>query len=270
MPRRKPTPSYTPRRADKTGAATPPGGCPAPLSDESKIASDQSDADKLSDVTKGESLVIPRRRGRPLKDPEAGPATTAARAAAQRKRIAKENEALVMCLWKALHTLQWLGRFNEVAAAFHAHDKGFEAVRRINPRMASQMFDLVTECWTLRTEFHNRLHGDYVTRGRAKGSIVFDGHEYVAAKDGRVLRDGEPTEYLMTGANGFYTVTNTVVSQPPRHHGDQDGRSMALLDVAIMIFEKETGTRVTSKNRNGEKSAHPLLAKGAEPAPRGR
>jgi hypothetical protein len=265
------------RRANKNAAslaAETPDPQPAPtkenkdLRDDTKLAAISADDVDLSDVTKIDVPAVRRRRGRPLKDPGAGPATTAARAAAQRKRIAKENDALVMCLWKALHTLQWLGRVNEVAAAFHAHDKGFEAVRRINPGMASQMFNLVTESWTLRTEFFNRLNGDYVTRGRAKGSIVFDGHEYVAAKDGRVLRDGEPTEYLMAGAIGFYTVTNTVVSQPPRHHGDQDGRSMALLDVAIMIFEKETGTRVTSKNRNGEKSAHPLLPKKAKPAQR--
>lgn len=221
--------------------------------------------DELSDATKlpDDSPERPkRRRGRPLKNPDLGPESTAARAATHRHRTTEEMKALAFCLWRAMLTIRRLGGQHDVATLFHAGGgKGLEAVRRVNPRMAAGMKKMTAECRAISDEFFNRIHGMEVEPGRAKVSIRYGDHEFVAGPDGTVLRDGKPTEYRISRGLNSCSVENFRRSEDRRVHYNQEPHRMALLDVAMILAERETGVRVSTPNPYTPKARPPEAPK---------
>lgn len=184
-----------------------------------------------------------RPRGRPPKDPTAGPASAAKRAAALREREKREIRSLITTLGEALDVLEGWGHHSSVTFLFRADRRQtLAALRRHWPEKAAAIEEQRATCQILTNELRGRVARSF-PEGRAKGSIIFDGKEWAMTAAGIVTCDGVPTEYRVVRRPGAHVVVYGMGGPDPAHrtHDSLFQHTMALYDVALLMTERGTG-----------------------------
>jgi hypothetical protein len=191
---------------------------------------------------------LPRRRGRPLKDPDRGPASDAERAASRRLRADEEIIALAVCLRSAMHHLEDAGHASDANGWMFWADKekALAAVRRRIPWIADDLAAMEQRGKTQSNEFRARENGSELTPGKRKGSIIVEGSEFWIDPAGKIMQEGRTTRLRVNREYNCWVVVDVdSVNFKPRRHYLGQGRAMALLDAALIVLADDASAGAT-------------------------